>query len=567
MKYFFSLGRKLLVAVGGAVLLAGQAAQAQAPAWQSAVSVGVSANREAYVLSTAVDAGGNVYVAGAFSGTAAFGNINLNSAGGEDGFVAKWSPAANDFVWAQRLGGPYDERAYAVAVGSAGVYVTGYFRSQPAAFGALSLTSAGTEDLFIAKLTDAGTSASFTWAQRVGGSQFECGRALAVSGPNVYVGGYYSDATFGTTTLPTASSDNLFVAKLVDAGPTAAFAWAKGAGGSGFNAVNALVVSGSSVYLSGFFSRTAAFGATTLTSAGGYDAVVAKLADAGATADFVWAQRAGGNGYDQARAVAVSGSNVYIAGDFEGSAATFGAATLASAGLNDAFVAKLTDAGPTAGFGWSQRFGGTGEDEANGLVAAGAQVCAVGEFRSPSLAFGQTTLINAGSYDIFAAKITDLGATPALAWAQRAGGASSDFGLAVALGAGGRVYVAGLAQPPASFGTVAVVGLAGTTVATFGTFADATLSATTTALRPESIGLCPNPAHAGVTVQVPAIAGAAAVTVALLDALGRTVCTRTLALPAAGLRHELDLTNLVPGLYALQVKTGSHTATRRLVVE
>lgn len=539
--------------------------RAQAPAWQSAVSIPVSASREAYILSAVVDAGGNVYVAGAFYGTAAFGSINLTSAGGEDGFVAKWSPAANDFVWAQRIGGANDERAYAVAVGSVGVYVTGYFRSQPAAFGALSLTSAGVEDLFIAKLTDTGTSASFTWAQRVGGSQFEGGRALAVSGTSVYVGGYYSDATFGATVLPTGSPANLFVAKLVDAGPAASFVWAKGAGGfTGYNAVNALAVSGNNVYLSGFFSGTATFGAATLTSAGSYDAVVAKLADAGATADFVWAQRAGGSGADQARAVAVSGSNVYMAGDFTGSAASFGAATLASAGLNDAFVSKLTDAGATAGFGWSQRFGGTGEDEANGLVAAGAQVCAVGEFRSPSLAFGQTTLSNAGGYDIFAAKLTDAGAAPVLAWAQRAGGVNSDFGYSAALGAGGQVYFGGLVQPPGGFGIIPVAGLPGSTVGTFAVLTDATLTATAPALTVASLALFPNPAHGRATVQLPALPGTPTATLTVLDALGRTLRTQT---AAANSKAALDLTGLAPGLYAVRVTAGATTATHRLVVE
>ena len=41
----------------------------------------------------------------------------------------------------------------------------------------------------------------------------------------------------------------------------------------------------------------------------------------------------------------------------------------------------------------------------------------------------------------------------------------------------------------------------------------------------------------------------------------------TVALPAAGLRHELSLAGLPAGIYALQVQAGAATATRRLVVE
>ena len=41
----------------------------------------------------------------------------------------------------------------------------------------------------------------------------------------------------------------------------------------------------------------------------------------------------------------------------------------------------------------------------------------------------------------------------------------------------------------------------------------------------------------------------------------------SVALPAAGLRHELSLTDLAPGLDALRVAAGPAMATRRLVAE
>ncbi|MFD2721202.1 T9SS type A sorting domain-containing protein [Hymenobacter monticola] len=91
--------------------------------------------------------------------------------------------------------------------------------------------------------------------------------------------------------------------------------------------------------------------------------------------------------------------------------------------------------------------------------------------------------------------------------------------------------------------------------------ADPTLTATTAVLRPESIGLFPNPAHGRATVQLPAGAGPAALTV--LDALGRPVRTQI----ATASKADLDLTGLAPGLYAVRVQAGGTTATRRLVVE
>jgi len=77
----------------------------------------------------------------------------------------------------------------------------------------------------------------------------------------------------------------------------------------------------------------------------------------------------------------------------------------------------------------------------------------------------------------------------------------------------------------------------------------------------------PNPAHATAIVQLPAVPGQAHATLTLLDALGRTVRHDALALPTAGLRHQLSLTGLASGVYALRVQVGGTTVTRRLVVE
>jgi hypothetical protein len=84
---------------------------------------------------------------------------------------------------------------------------------------------------------------------------------------------------------------------------------------------------------------------------------------------------------------------------------------------------------------------------------------------------------------------------------------------------------------------------------------------------PFPVILFPNPARTAATIQLPAMAGASTATLTLLDALGRTVGTHALALPAAGLRHELDFSGLAPGIYSLHVQAGSATAVRRLVVE
>ena len=75
----------------------------------------------------------------------------------------------------------------------------------------------------------------------------------------------------------------------------------------------------------------------------------------------------------------------------------------------------------------------------------------------------------------------------------------------------------------------------------------------------------PNPAHGRTTVVLPIASGPATLT--LLDALGRVVRTKLATAAAATPATELDLTGLAPGVYALRVAAGGHTATTHLAVE
>ncbi|MBO2010676.1 hypothetical protein [Hymenobacter negativus] len=98
-----------------------------------------------------------------------------------------------------------------MTVSGTSVYVTGAFNSNTVSFGPSILTnvnvststSAATADVFVAKLTDAGNSGNFVWTQRAGGVRDDIATALVVSGTSVYVTGYcYSlAASFGNTTL------------------------------------------------------------------------------------------------------------------------------------------------------------------------------------------------------------------------------------------------------------------------------------------------------------------------------------------------------------------------------
>ena len=562
MKHFCSIWPILLVTVLASLLVTGGTARAQAPTWQMAVAVNGAASM---VTATVTDAGGNAYVTGHFTGTVNFGAATLTSAGDRDVFVAKWSRTNAAFVWAQRAGGTGSDYATAVAVSGSGVYVAGQFAGT-ANFGGRSITSFGLDDAFTAKLTDGGTGAGWEWAVPLGGSDGDQAYALAVSGASVYVAGVFNSATFrvGPLTLTNGSMNGStadgFVAKLTDAGTAA---WAQRVGGAGSDFVTALAATGSTVYVTGQFSSTVAFGNIVLTG-GGLSAFVAKLADAGPSSQFTWAIQAGG--IVIANAVAVAGPNVYVAGRFIFNAA-FGATAFTSMGSQggyDAFVTKITDAGATGSFTWAVAAGGSRSDYAAGVAASGPNVYVVGGFSGTS-SFGRFSLTGVGTSDnMFVTKLTDAGSTGSFSWAVPMGGQRWQLAAAVAIDAGRGVYVGGEATLPIAFGSTTLTGVSGASVGFLAALADPTLTATAATLRPESIAIFPNPAHATATVQLRPIPGAATATLTLLDVLGRTLHTQTAATNA---RTDLDLTGLAPGLYAVRVQAGVSTATRRLVVE
>jgi hypothetical protein len=568
-------GHQLLLAF--IILLAGAEAHAQTPAWQALLSTSGSHNAE--VTSMAADASGNLILVGYFNGQMSLGNgVALTATGpsnGYDAFVAKWNPATQRFVWAVGAGGSTSESADGVAVSGNAIYITGSFNSPTAVFGNTTLTRAGngqggSGDMFVAKLTDAGSSASFTWALRAGGNDNDQATDIAVNGSSVYVAGFYASSAIAfspTLTLPNPGNFGTldgFVAKLTDAGGTASFTWAQRISADNTDVAYALAVQANNVYVAGYISSTsiARFGTLTVPVVGSRDGFVAKLTDAGASGSFTWVRTTAGPAEEEFRDLVVSGTGLYAVGTFSGSTLTLGTATLPNAGpatTRDILVAKLTDAGPTASFGWAQAAGGTGNDFAYGLAVAGARLYVAGSFVSSSMIVGGTTLANAGGVDVWVAGLFDAGASGSFMWALQAGSTRPELANALVATSTG-VIVGGYAGALATFGAFSVPGPSPFQSAFVATVADGVL-ATRHPLE-AALRLAPNPAHGRASVQLPAGTGPATLTI--LNALGRPVRVQT---AATGATAELDLSGLAPGLYAVRVETGGRSATQKLLVE
>ncbi len=159
----------------------------------------------------AADASGNVVATGSFEGTANFGGGNVVAAGGGDVFLAKYD-AGGVHQWSQRFGGASGEVGNGVTVDASGnVVMTGFFFGL-ADFGGGNLTSAGNADIFAARY---GPSGKHVWSERYGSTANEIGNGVAVdASENVVVTGYFNGTvTFGGANLTSAGGDEVFVAK------------------------------------------------------------------------------------------------------------------------------------------------------------------------------------------------------------------------------------------------------------------------------------------------------------------------------------------------------------------
>ena len=372
------------------------------PAWATSIG-GTSSD---YGQAIATDSGGNVYVTGQYQGTATFGSgVSLTSTGSYDVFVAKYNTSGTA-QWATSIGGGTFsiDAGYGIATDSGGnVYVTGQYQ-YIANFGSgVSLTSAGSSDVFVAKYDTSGTA---QWATSIGGTSSDYGQGIATdSGGNVYVTGQYSGTvTFASgTTLTSAGSSDAFVAKYNTNGTAQ---WATSIGGTSSDYGYGIATDGAgNVYVTGNYQGTATFApGTTLTSAGSSDAFVAKYNTSG-TAQ--WATSIGGTSSDYGYGIATdSAGNVYVTGRYVLTADFGSGVSITSAGSYDAFFAKYNTSGIVQ---WATSIGGTFSIDAGyGIATDSAGNVYVTGYHDGTVTIGSTTLTSAGNYDAFVAKYSSL---------------------------------------------------------------------------------------------------------------------------------------------------------------
>ncbi|RYU79893.1 hypothetical protein [Hymenobacter persicinus] len=261
------------LALLGLLGFASVAAQAQtAPTWASVQRIsGDSPSSGSGTYKVAVAPDGSQYVTGHFEGGITFGSISLTEGGGSGHiYLAKYS-AAGAVLWATKIDASSSDLFSNVAVDAAGnAYLAGYFAGS-LQVGTTALTSSG-NDAYVAKYNAQGV---VQWVRQGGtAGTFVQGVAVDASGNVTLAGDCVSAVSFGG---PGLAGNGPFLVKLSSTGTAQA---PKRIGSRGF--VNEMTLDGAgNAYVVGTFSGTAQFGATSLTSAGTLDLFLAKLDPAG----------------------------------------------------------------------------------------------------------------------------------------------------------------------------------------------------------------------------------------------------------------------------------------------
>jgi hypothetical protein len=159
-----------------------------------------------------VDATGDAVVTGSFGGTVDFGGGPLSSVGATDIFLVRLDAAGNH-VWSERFGDTDDQTGESLAIDASGNIVIAGYLEGTVDFGGGPLTSAGLGDFVVARFDPAGDhlwSRRFGGTS----SEFARSVATDPLGDALLTGDLYGPVDFGGGPLPMGGGDDGFVLKL-----------------------------------------------------------------------------------------------------------------------------------------------------------------------------------------------------------------------------------------------------------------------------------------------------------------------------------------------------------------
>ncbi len=290
----------------------------------------------------------------------------------------------------------------------------------------------------------------FEWVHQAGGKSNERGTAIEMdSFGNVYCAGEVSDTTYFADTSFVANFGDIFLSKFSNDGN---LQWIRICGGGGLDRGLDMKVDGNDdIIVTGFFSSTANFGDTTLSSLGFSDVFVAKFNSHG---DFQWVVHGAGSNHDEALCIATdSDNNIYISGYFE-ETLHIGSFVLSTTTFSTMFVAKISPSGNVL---WAKQAVGEdfGESISYDLICDNNKNVIVTGYFDDTMIFQDSTFYSYdGSIDIFIAKY---GSNGDMIWVVQAGGDYDDYGRAITVDESDNIYLTGDFTQTATFGNFTLI--------------------------------------------------------------------------------------------------------------
>ncbi|MCX7649693.1 MAG: T9SS type A sorting domain-containing protein [Flavobacteriales bacterium] len=353
----------------------------------------------------------NSFAAGQFVGTANIGGQTLNSLGQQDVAVVKRNPAGQ-VLWVQNWGGTGGDYVYDIEYDHNGhVWVLGIFQGT-LTIGSYTLTSLGSNDVFIVKLDAA--SGAVLYAARAGGAGNDSGLGLEINpAGELYVSGIFvGNFSYGSFNM-SGPSYEVFLIKLDNNGT---LLWGASIGGPGIESMWTLASDAwDNVYVCGFSTSATVSYAGSSQSMQGHNHFIAKFNGAG---QFQWSALSSFSG-EVVGASADAQGNLYFTGNFD-TQAQFDTIQLTGLGGDDILLGKINAGGA---YEWVYNVGGPGNEEGKELrCAPNGDVFVVGNF-NVSFPWGTHLLSANGTYRNFVARLNPDGSPD---WVIQTDGASNN---------------------------------------------------------------------------------------------------------------------------------------------
>jgi len=355
--YFYSdltFGAQTLTPAGAGDVFVARFDANGTPLW--AKRFGDATDQNSDKVDVAIDAAGNVVIAGGFRGAMDCGGGALTSAGNSDIFVCKFDVAGNH-VFSKRWGNTSTDSGKAVGTDSAGnIFIGAYYTNQLNVEG-VNHGTAGGRDIVLIKLSPDGARLG-SWA--FGTSAWENFSDLVFdSVGNVLFSGTYGAGPFhlgGANLAFAGGTQDAFIAKFDNSG---LHIWSRRIAGPSGESASALATDPSgNLFVTGGFVGTTDFSGQSLTSFSATgDAFLARYDPNGA---LLWVrQYPPGGTFIGGSSLSTNAAGDVFWGGYFSSNLTIGEDVLVSAGQEDFFIARYTGDGQAV---WARSFGGAQQE-------------------------------------------------------------------------------------------------------------------------------------------------------------------------------------------------------------